>query len=117
MFTDDLRCVACDGELNFNIDKNFCECTDCLAKYDTALGVPYFGSYEEDDALGLIEIAANVKNRGKFNITPSSVEYWEEMLKEYHIASDKADYAKKILSPNLQILQIDMVNGVRWTHF
>ena len=68
MMIEDLRCVVCSSELNFVSKNNLFECTNCFAKYENALGVPYFGDFEEEDALGLIEISANQKNRGKFNI-------------------------------------------------
>ncbi len=90
--TEDLRCVVCSGELNFTSKNNFFECTNCIATYENALGVPYFGDFEEEDALGLIEIAANLKNRGKFNTTPSIVEEWEEMLELYHKAPNKSEF-------------------------
>ena len=92
MLTEDLRCVVCSGELNFTSKNNIFECTNCTATYENALGVPYFGDFEEEDALGLIEIAANLKNRGKFNTTPSIVEEWEEMLELYHKAPNKSEF-------------------------
>ena len=59
---------------------------------ENALGVPYFGDFEEEDALGLIEIAANLKTGAKFNTTPSIVEEWEEMLELYHKAPNKSEF-------------------------
>lgn len=67
-------------------------CQSCHAAFDTVFGVPFFGAYEEADLLGLIEIAANIDNRGKFGVTPATVEHWDGMLEAYHSADDKAQF-------------------------
>jgi len=69
-------------------------CDSCGAAYESVFGVPYFGLFESEDLLGLIEIAANVGNRGRFGITPAAVEDWERLLGAFHEASDRADFVR-----------------------
>ena len=67
----DVRCVACGGDVaESTADKAALECGECHAVYPLVWGVPFIGNYEADDILGLIEIAANTGNPGKFGVTP-----------------------------------------------
>ena len=95
MKLDDIRCVKCGVALNL-ADRpptsNPLTCPACGTSYETVWGVPYFGGFEHSDILGLIEIAANTGNRGKFGVTPNIVEGWERLLRAYHDASDKAAF-------------------------
>jgi len=98
----DLRCVAC-GSINLaqqEDDPTSFHCAECTCSFQSILGVPFFGRYEEEDLLGLIEIAANAVNRGKFGVTPAVVEDWESLLLAYDQSSDKADFVKN--TPNAQ---------------
>lgn len=97
---DDCRCVACSGpnlsgpaaaDSNVVLQRAI-RCADCGASYDVVWGVPFLGRYEPDDILGLIEIAANIVNRGKFGVTPEVVEQWEENLANYHAAPEKDEF-------------------------
>jgi GT2 family glycosyltransferase/ubiquinone/menaquinone biosynthesis C-methylase UbiE len=85
----DIRCVRCSGELVASHKSNSYECNCCEAIYKEVWGVPFLGNYESEDILGLIEIAANSINRGKFGVTPEIVETWEHTLKSYHESADK----------------------------
>lgn len=87
----DLRCVACGGDIVAS-DGAALACADCRAAYPRVWGVPFVGGYEADDILGLIEIAANTGNRGRFGVTPAVVEGWERLLADYHDAPDKAAF-------------------------
>ncbi|MBY5790000.1 glycosyltransferase [Rhizobium leguminosarum] len=60
------------------------------------MGVPFFGKYEDEDLLGLIEIAANIGNRDSFGITPSAVEEWEALLLAYDQATDKDAFLREV---------------------
>jgi ubiquinone/menaquinone biosynthesis C-methylase UbiE/glycosyltransferase involved in cell wall biosynthesis len=103
--TFDLRCVSCDGEQDLTTNDVGLVCACCGASYPNVWGVPFIGSYEDEDVLGLIEIAANSRNRGNFGITPEVVESWEKMLSEYHDAADKEAFLKDQDESNLQWLQ------------
>lgn len=94
----DIRCVACNNDIVPAGDGqcNVFACADCASPYQKVLGVPFFGDYEEEDLLGLIEIAANVGNRDRFGITPSVVEEWEALLLAYDQATDKDAFLKKV---------------------
>lgn len=88
---NDIRCVSC-GSTRILLSEdapNSCFCPTCKFSFQSIWGVPFFGQYEGEDLLGLIEIAANANNRGKFRVTPSSVEEWETLLLAYDQAADK----------------------------
>lgn len=90
----DIRCVKCNGDLAISHEKHGYECKRCDAIYKEVWGIPFLGNYQSEDILGLIEIAANSINRGKFGITPKTVETWEHTLKSYHEAADQDAYRK-----------------------
>ena len=92
--TGDLRCVACNGNIINGQAKATLKCTACRAEYPLVWGVPFIGSYEAEDILGLIGIAANTSNRGNFGVTPDVVEDWERLLAAYHEAPDKDSFKK-----------------------
>lgn len=90
----DLRCVRCGhGDLLADASADAAalafRCPACDTVYPSVLGVPYFGGFECEDIPGLIEIAANVVNRGKFGVTPAVVEQWERVVAEYDKAEDR----------------------------
>lgn len=94
---DDIRCVICGGE-HFEKSTEHTtsyKCLICSWTYQTVWGVPFFGQYEAEDILGLIEISANVVNRGNFNVTPRIVEDWVDLLSAYDLAVDKMDFIQK----------------------
>lgn len=91
----DLRCVKCNGALAIKNEGHCYECKGCESVYKKVWGIPFLGDYQSEDILGLIEIAANSINRGKFGITPETVETWEHTLKSYHEAADQEAYKKK----------------------
>lgn len=93
--TDDIRCVACGGDVIATSNDSALTCRACHAVYPSVWGVPFVGSYEADDILGLIEIAANTGNRGKFGVTPEVVENWERLLAAYHDAPNKAEFVTR----------------------
>ena len=92
----DVRCVVCGGANMSSAVSGIgaFQCNDCQAEYGLVWGVPFFGNYEADDILGLVEIAANAGNRGKFGVTPEVVEDWERLLASYHQASDKPAFVR-----------------------
>lgn len=94
--SNDIRCVACGNEhiVPSDVDSSLFHCASCNCAYQSVWGVPFFGRYEEEDILGLIEISANVVNRGKFGVTPAVVEDWERLLAAYDQADDKAEFIK-----------------------
>lgn len=54
-----LRCVVCeDGKIEKSRDGRSFRCSGCDVPIDSIEGVPFLGSYESADLLGLIEIAA-----------------------------------------------------------
>ena len=69
---------------------------DVPREYRAALGVPFFGDFEAEDVLGLLEIAANVVNRGQFGVTPGVVEEWNDRLSRYHAAVDKERFLDEV---------------------
>ena len=70
LLTRDLRCVSCDGEIIGSINEAGLVCACCGADYQNVWGVPFIGNFEAEDVLGLIEIAANSRNRCDFGLTP-----------------------------------------------
>jgi GT2 family glycosyltransferase/SAM-dependent methyltransferase len=104
---DDMRCVYCGAEDIQHSSENVAaiQCLNCGHSYKSVWGVPYFGHFEREDILGLIEIAANISNRGKFGITPEVVEQWETLLSNYDSASDKESFTRanpEVNSPYFQ---------------
>ena len=87
----DICCPHCGGE-TIAVDEqnsNQFSCSDCHHIFYSVWGVPFFGDYEQEDIPGLIEISANISNRGKFGVNPEVVQGWEELLSSYHAAQDK----------------------------
>ena len=76
------------------VSKGAFVCPGCGAKFDRVWGVPFLGHYGSEEILGLIEIAANIDNRGRFGVTPAAVEQWERMLERYDAATDRAAFIK-----------------------
>ena len=112
MITHDLRCVACDGEIVDAKHGESFNCSDvCGKSYPFVLGVPYIGEFDENDIIGLIEIAANLSNRKSFGVTPEEVERWEDVLEEFHNSDNKEGLKKIIQLFNHLILLIGMGNG------
>lgn len=87
----DIRCISCgsDSLLPTAGEEPGFRCSECGADYDSVWGVPFFGGFEAEDILGLIEISANIGNRGKFGVNPQVVEDWERLLAAYDKAEDK----------------------------
>lgn len=99
----DLRCPICSSEellRNENTEQALIQCEKCGSKFEDVWGVPFLGCYERTEILGLIEILANLENRGSFNLDQAAVERWEVLLKEYHESSDREAYLTRI-DPNL----------------
>lgn len=97
---NDFRCVKCGSDevlLTESAAPYFASCPACGANYDKCWGVPYFGDFEREDIHGLIEIAANISNRGHFGITPDAVENWEKLLAAYYQAEDKSAFKESNL--------------------
>ncbi|MBE9139841.1 glycosyltransferase [Nodosilinea sp. LEGE 07088] len=95
MHLADLRCICCGGGPIVESEDvaETLRCAQCDRTFTTVLGVPFLGHFEQEDVLGLIEIAANIDNRGKFGITPAVVEHWEQTLAAYHRAADRQAFA------------------------
>lgn len=83
---DDLECPHCGTGLS-NL-----ACKGCGARFEHVLGVPFLGSFEAEDALGLIEIAANAPNRSNLPLPPGMVERVDALCAAYHEATDKAAF-------------------------
>src|SRR4051812_27068257 len=96
---NDMRCVSCGhGRLEHRHEYKPATivCQSCGREYGQSFGVHFFGNFENEDVLGLIEIAANIVNRGHFGITPAAVEEWEGVLSQYHAAADKPAFLRTV---------------------
>lgn len=85
---NDLECPERGGELQLP------SCANCAATYEHVLGVPFIGSYEADDALGLIEIAANIFRRDSLALAPDAVEKLDALCAKYEEAAGKEAFVK-----------------------
>lgn len=56
------------------------------------MGVPFFGGYQQEDILHMVEIAAHVPMRESARMRPSDVEAVESLCKAYDDAYDKAQF-------------------------
>lgn len=93
---DDLRCIRCaNGRLSSVANGADLTCAACGAAYPEILGVPFIAAYEQEEIVSLIEVTANIVNRGNFGVTPAVVEEWEGMLAGYHAAEDKAAFVRE----------------------
>jgi SAM-dependent methyltransferase len=81
--TGALACPRCGGPLAG------LACQGCGATYGEAFGVPFIGDFEAADALGLIEIAANARNRATLAVAPGTIERLDALCAGYHAAPDK----------------------------
>lgn len=86
---NDLECPYCGGHIETQ------RCTNCGEVFQTVLGVPFFGDFESDDILGLIEIAAAAPRRANLRIPADYVEKLDALVRGYHEAADKRDFQKQ----------------------
>jgi SAM-dependent methyltransferase len=84
----DLECPYCGGAFQSGA------CLGCHRPPEIALGVPFFGGYQSDDILHLIEIAAHVPMRESARVTPDSVETIDSLCRAYEAAPDKEEFKK-----------------------
>jgi SAM-dependent methyltransferase len=82
----DLECPRCGCKLHD------LSCSGCGACYHDVFGIPFIGDYEAEDALGLIEIAANVPRRDTLPMSPDAVDRLEALCASFHAAKDKAKF-------------------------
>lgn len=83
-----IECPHCGGEIAD------LRCIECGETFDRVLGVPFYGSFEGSDALGLIEIAANAPNRGNLSPDPQAVINLDRLCADYHAASDRVAFLR-----------------------
>ncbi|HYZ33785.1 MAG TPA: class I SAM-dependent methyltransferase [Crenalkalicoccus sp.] len=86
MESAELECPRCGGALAG------LRCAHCGKAFDVVLGVPFLGDFEAEDALGLIEIAANAPHRAGLVLPPGTVEHIDALCAGYHAAGDKAAF-------------------------
>ncbi len=82
----DLECPRCGSSLNV------LACPECGAAYEPVWGIPFIGSYERADALGLIEIAAHVPKRAELHMPQDIVQILDGLCERYHSASNKVAF-------------------------
>ncbi len=95
---DDIKCVGCragtyrpTGLLSSDMNETAFgafSCQTCGNTIDIIDGVPFFGGYEPQDFLGLIEVVAT----GEMNQTPIDIgfaRHLHQLLSDYHHAPDK----------------------------
>jgi SAM-dependent methyltransferase len=96
---DDWRCVHCGhgaigcASAPIDLGPSLHTCSDCGHAYDNVDGVPFFGGYEPQDFLGLIEVIAT----GEMNQTPIDIgfaRHLHSLLGQYHQAQDKAEFIR-----------------------
>jgi ubiquinone/menaquinone biosynthesis C-methylase UbiE len=90
----DCRCVVCGSKVLLyqrdvadEIAAGAIRCSACGAGFDSIWGVPFLCTYGREDALGLIEITANITSPPRF--TPEVLEKWHRILASYHRVEDK----------------------------
>lgn len=97
----DFRCVRCDaGGLTLRegepdpgeIARGALVCPACGAAYDLLWGMPFFGSYETHDILGLLEIAAGAGL--EYEESGAAFVAYQEALHDYHTAADRGTRAQ-----------------------
>ena len=96
----DIRCVFCGGVELRRVGASTSEdsirvrvivCQTCRAGTDIIDDVPFFGEYDQEDFLGLIEIVATSKmNQTGFSIETARMMH--QLLGEYHRADDKSSF-------------------------
>jgi SAM-dependent methyltransferase len=95
------ECICCRSgsyvaSAKFDQPASACDalrCDSCGALADLIDGVPFFGGYEPQDFLGLIEVVAT----GEMNQTPIDINFarhLHSLLTDYHHASDKAEFLR-----------------------
>lgn len=96
----DCRCPACGGShLHVRAESydptaiyiGAIQCRDCDSSYDLIWGTPFLGHYEEDEVLGLLEIAHNARHDNTY-ASRATVEQLESLLQGYHEATDKTAF-------------------------
>lgn len=67
-------------------------CMGCRRPPDVALGIPFFGGFQQEDILHLVEIVAHIPMRESARVEPSSVETIDNVCRGYHEALDKEEF-------------------------
>jgi SAM-dependent methyltransferase len=95
----DIGCVHCreseggSSTIVFNENSQAARCGACGATFDDIGEVLFFGGYEPQDFLGLIEVVAT----GEMNQTPIDVgfaRHLHQLLTDYHHATDKPEFIR-----------------------
>jgi ubiquinone/menaquinone biosynthesis C-methylase UbiE len=99
-------CVKCHGDQIEKVKghwdqdaivRDAVRCRSCGELYDVVWGVPFFAAYEEEDLLGLIEIAANCgKGTNSFAMTMHEFQSWDGILERYHLSGNKAAFIEAL---------------------
>lgn len=99
--SDDIRCVGCSSA-SLDLKEHLpvqgsvyggIICANCGLSYDIINGVPFFGGYEPEDFIGLIEVVAT----GMMNQSPIDIGFARHLytlLGNYHHAEDKAEFIR-----------------------
>lgn len=95
----DVSCVHCRETRGDTLRSVFDEqsgvitCSGCGSVFEDIDGVPFFGGYEPQDFLGLIEVVAT----GEMNQTPIDINFarhLHQLLTDYHHAPDKPEFIR-----------------------
>jgi ubiquinone/menaquinone biosynthesis C-methylase UbiE len=103
---DDTRCPRCGSDgLAFarqtdaaEIEAQAITCAACHASFDVLWGSPFLASFGPEDAIGLIEIAANARSDNTY-ADRAGMERMEALLMRYHSAPDLAEFRKQDSDP------------------
>ncbi len=103
---DDTRCPRCGlGVLAYHrptndaaIETDAILCPACHAGFDVLWGAPFLASFGPEDAIGLIEIAANARSDNGY-ADRAGMERMEALLTRYHMPRISSNSAPRIPTP------------------
>ncbi len=103
---DDTRCPRCGlGVLAYHrltndaaIETDAILCPACHAGFDVLWGAPFLASFGPEDAIGLIEIAANARSDNGY-ADRAGMERMEALLTRYHNAPDLIEFRAQDTDP------------------
>jgi SAM-dependent methyltransferase len=83
-----------DPEIRYGVIR----CGACGASYDMIWGAPFLGAFEQQDVIGLIEIAANARADNTY-ASAADIRRLDDLLSRYHSAEDRDKFVREEPDP------------------
>jgi hypothetical protein len=90
----DMRCVKCGKNDLLEFSEDGIVCQGCNYSYDFIDGIPFFGEFELDNILGLIEVTANADT--PHSTSEDDLLNLEKIIVSYYHAQDQKAFLDSV---------------------